>query len=131
MTSLRVSLALTLTLALGCGSSESSSPPVDSGVSDAPAADLGLPADGGGSGSTDVAAVTQSLVILHPNDLHSHLMGFGPEADYPPASANDDSTIGGLARLAARISAARTAAGTTPVLLLASGDYMMGTPFQV
>ena len=28
----------------------------------------------------------QKLVILHTNDIHSHLMGFAPEIDYTPAS---------------------------------------------
>ena len=30
--------------------------------------------------------VTQDLVILHTNDIHSYLMGASPEADYTPAT---------------------------------------------
>jgi len=73
----------------------------------------------------------QKLIILHTNDLHSYLMGHDPEADYSPLDVNDDSTIGGIARLAAQVAKERTAAGITPVLLLDSGDFMMGTPFEV
>ena len=41
----------------------------------------------------------EKLVILHTNDLHSNLTGFGPELDYSPLSVNDDQTSGGFARL--------------------------------
>jgi 5'-nucleotidase / UDP-sugar diphosphatase len=74
----------------------------------------------------------QKLMILHTNDIHSHLMGFAPEIDYTPASPNDDATLGGMARLAAAIGGARASAAAdgTPVLLLDAGDFMMGTPFE-
>jgi len=74
----------------------------------------------------------QKLLILHTNDIHSHLMGFGPERDYTPATPNDDVTRGGMARLAAAIGAAKAAAAAagTGVLLLDAGDFMMGTPFE-
>jgi 5'-nucleotidase len=83
--------------------------------------------DGGGDAGTP-----QKLLILHTNDIHSHLMGFAPEADYTPASPNDDATRGGMARLAAAIGAAKASAAAdgTPVLLLDAGDFMMGTLFQ-
>ena len=85
----------------------------------------------GGNGGT--AGNAQKLVILHTNDLHSHLMGHAPEADYTPATPNDDMTRGGFARLAAAVGAAKTeAAGAgTPVLLLDAGDFMMGTLFEL
>ncbi len=51
------------------------------------------------------------LIILHTNDLHSYLMGHDPEADYSPLTVNDDSTIGGMARLAAQVANERAAAG--------------------
>jgi 5'-nucleotidase / UDP-sugar diphosphatase len=75
----------------------------------------------------------QKLLILHTNDIHSHLMGHAPEADYTPASPNDDATTGGMARVAAAIGAARTSATAagTPVLLLDAGDFMMGTLFEL
>jgi 5'-nucleotidase / UDP-sugar diphosphatase len=91
--------------------------------------DGGLPPDGGGPDTAP--PVTQSFVILHTNDLHSHLMGFGPEEEYSPATTGDDMTVGGMARLAARISADRAAAGATPVLLLDAGDFLMGSPFHI
>ena len=75
---------------------------------------------------------TQKLVILHTNDIHSYLMGASPEADYTPATLGDDTTTGGMARLASAISSARRAANATetPVLLLDAGDFMMGTLFE-
>jgi 5'-nucleotidase len=74
----------------------------------------------------------QKVLILHTNDIHSHLMGFAPEIDYTPASPNDDATRGGMARLAAAIGAAKASAAAdgTPVLLLDAGDFMMGTLFE-
>jgi 5'-nucleotidase len=117
-------------LAIGCGSSATST--TDGAALDGASAADGSTADGSaGDASNDGPVVTQSIIILHTNDLHSHLMGFGPEADYTPATTGDDATVGGLARLATRIKAARAAAGTTPVLLLDAGDFMMGTPFHV
>src|SRR5262249_24444302 len=91
--------------------------------------------DGGTDGGIDVVAAAgtpQKLLILHTTDIHSHLMGFAPEADYTPASPNDDLTQGGMARLAAAIGSAKAAATAdgTPVLLLDAGDFMMGTLFQ-
>src|SRR5579871_2240180 len=78
------------------------------------------------------AGPPQKLLILHTNDIHSHLMGFAPEVDYTPATPNDDATHGGMARLAAEIGAekASAAADGTPVLLLDAGDFMMGTLFE-
>jgi len=79
------------------------------------------------------APKTQKLVILHTNDLHSHLMGASPEADYTPATTGDDVTTGGMARLATAVATARSAAATagTPVLLLDAGDFMMGSLFEL
>jgi len=91
--------------------------------------------DGGADGAIDTAVeagTPQKLLILHTNDIHSHLMGFAPEADYTPASPNDDATQGGMARLAAAIGGAKASASAdgTPVLLLDAGDFMMGTLFE-
>ena len=71
-----------------------------------------------------------SLTILHTNDLHSHLWGHSPEADYTPATLDDDPTLGGFARLAAAIKAERASAGAD-VLLLDGGDFLMGTLFHL
>jgi 5'-nucleotidase len=75
----------------------------------------------------------RKLLVLHTNDMHSHLMGSGPERDYTPASLGDDTTRGGLARLATAIGGARAQAEAlgTPVLLLDAGDFMMGTLFEL
>ncbi|HEV8550984.1 MAG TPA: bifunctional UDP-sugar hydrolase/5'-nucleotidase, partial [Polyangiaceae bacterium] len=79
------------------------------------------------------SASTQKLVILHTNDLHSHLMGFAPEQDYTPATVGDDATVGGAARLAAAIAAGRARAegAKAGTLLLDAGDFMMGTLFEL
>lgn len=85
--------------------------------------------EGGGAGS----GTAQRLVILHTNDLHSHLMGHAPERDYTPETTGDDDTRGGMARLASAVAEARARAeaADTPVLLLDAGDFMMGTPFEL
>jgi 5'-nucleotidase len=99
-----------------CGSDDDDQPPP--------------PPDGGGG---EGAGTTQKLVILHTNDLHSHLMGFGPEQDYTPLSTDDDSTVGGAARLAAAIPGARSRAekAKEATLLLDAGDFMMGSLFEL
>lgn len=84
---------------------------------------------GGGGGGTP-APKAQKLVILHTNDLHSHLMGKSPEADYTPTPDNDQTT-GGVARLATAIGNARLDAAGAPVLLLDAGDFMMGSLFEI
>jgi 5'-nucleotidase/UDP-sugar diphosphatase len=73
------------------------------------------------------------LTILHTNDLHSHLNGHAPEADYTPATPNDDTTVGGFARLVTAIGMQKAAAAAAgkDVLLLDGGDFMMGTLFQL
>jgi 5'-nucleotidase/UDP-sugar diphosphatase len=95
-------------------------------------------AAGGGSGGTnpDVgseARSPQKLLVLHTNDMHSHLMGQGPERDYSPATVGDDATLGGMARLATAVGLARARADAagTPVLLLDAGDFMMGSLFEL
>ena len=92
-----------------------------------------LAAGCGSSSSAPPAPQPQKLLILHTNDLHSHLMGHSPELDYTPATIGDDQTTGGVARLATEIASSRaTAAATgTPLLLLDAGDFMMGTPFEI
>lgn len=94
------------------------------------------PADGRDAADGEVAGdgpapTAFKLVLLQTNDLHSYLEGQSPEVDYTPATTGDDTTRGGISRLAARVGAARAAAGATPVLLLDSGDFMMGTAFEL
>ena len=99
-------------------------------------AGVGGAGTGGGAGATAMGGATgtpHKLVILHTNDIHSHLMGSSPERDYTPATINDDATHGGMARLATAIGGAKMAAAAagTPVLLLDGGDFMMGTLFEL
>src|SRR5450631_1945698 len=71
----------------------------------------------------------KKITILHTNDLHSHVIGFGPELDYTPQTVNDDKTIGGFARIATIIKDEKERnEGTT--LVIDAGDFLMGTLFQ-
>jgi 5'-nucleotidase len=68
------------------------------------------------------------FTILHTNDLHSHIIGFGPESAYTPLTVNDDKTVGGFARIASIIKAEKEKnTGTT--LVIDAGDFLMGTLF--
>jgi 5'-nucleotidase len=80
---------------------------------------LGLPA----------AAVAQQITILHTNDMHSHLLGYGPNGEYTPLNTGDDGTLGGMARLKGKIDEVRTNRGAGNTLLLDGGDFMMGSAF--
>jgi 5'-nucleotidase len=95
-------------LAGGCGGNSNNPPP-----------------DGG-----DTGAQTFKVILLQTNDIHSNLEGHDAVLDYTPATTGDDQTIGGISRLATRIAAERAAAGDTPVMLLDSGDFLMGTAFE-
>ena len=79
------------------------------------------------------AAIVGQLLILHTNDMHSHLMGVAPNADYSPMTTGDDKTLGGFARLATAIKTERANALKIkmPVLLLDAGDFLMGTLFSM
>jgi 5'-nucleotidase len=71
----------------------------------------------------------QKIVIIHTNDLHSHLTGFTPESNYTPLTVNDDSTVGGFARIASIIKNEKEQnEGIT--LVVDAGDFLMGTLFQ-
>ncbi len=70
------------------------------------------------------------FVVLHTNDTHSHLVGWGPNAEYTPDSLNDDLTVGGVARTMALVSQIR-ASSTDQVLLFDAGDWMNGDVFQL
>jgi 5'-nucleotidase/UDP-sugar diphosphatase len=126
-------LVLAIAAALGGACSSSSDHGADAATSSDGGADATPGPDGGGveAGGDAGPAVSQSFVILHTNDIHSHLMGFGPEEEYTPATTGDDTTVGGIARLAAKVKADRAAAGATPVLLLDAGDFLMGSPFHI
>jgi 5'-nucleotidase/UDP-sugar diphosphatase len=79
----------------------------------------------------DAGPTSFKVVLLQTNDIHSNLQGHDAEVDFTPATTGDDQTIGGISRLAARVAAARATAGDTPVMLLDSGDFLMGTPFEL
>ncbi len=71
----------------------------------------------------------QKLVILHTNDMHSKLTGFGPELAYTPMSINDDNTRGGFARLATLFNQEKQKNPKT-TLIVDAGDFLMGTIFH-
>ncbi len=107
------------------------------------------------------AQAARRLVLLHTNDEHSHLLGFGPQSDYvflpefsgsftpggwavdPEATAAsisqklatnvDRETVGGIVRRQYLINRERAAAAATatPVLLLSAGDVSMGSAFHI
>ncbi len=76
------------------------------------------------------AAGEKLLTIVHTNDLHSHLQGFSPEADYRPLVAGADKTMGGFSRIAAIIHKTKKER-KNPVITLDSGDYTIGSLFHL
>ena len=71
----------------------------------------------------------QSLVILHTNDMHSHLNGFSPEAEYTPLINDADPTAGGFSRIAGYINSQKDIYDDK-LLVVDAGDFLMGTLFQ-
>ncbi|NMB65755.1 MAG: bifunctional metallophosphatase/5'-nucleotidase, partial [Spirochaetes bacterium] len=72
----------------------------------------------------------QDFTIIQTTDLHSHFLGFSPNIDYTPNTINDDATIGGFARIATVINNIKKSR-KNPVLLLDSGDFLMGSVFHL
>jgi 5'-nucleotidase / UDP-sugar diphosphatase len=70
------------------------------------------------------------ITFIHTNDLHSHMMPFGPELDFVPDEINVDRTLGGWARIATIIKQER-AVRTNPVFVLDAGDFTMGSLFHM
>jgi len=87
--------------------------------------------DGGDDGGEDDTGTPEReyVTVLHTNDWQSHMLGWGPNAEYTPDSTDDDVTVGGLARAKTLIDEIR---GSTvhPVILLDGGDWMGGALFQ-
>ncbi len=71
----------------------------------------------------------QDLVLIHTNDIHSHLNGFSPEAEYTPFLKDDDPTLGGFARIAGFIKQEKLK-NEDKLLVLDAGDFLMGTLFH-
>jgi 5'-nucleotidase len=80
-------------------------------------------------GQTVDSQSEKKIVILHTNDMHSHLIGYAPESAYTPLSPNDDKTIGGFARIASILKDEKEK-NTGITLTLDAGDFLMGTLFQ-
>jgi len=74
-----------------------------------------------------------SITILSTADLHHHVSGYGPLPDYTPLTTGQDTVLGGYSRLAALINNIRQqqAANQVPVLLFDSGDFFMGTVYDM
>ncbi|HDL78484.1 MAG TPA: T9SS type A sorting domain-containing protein [Bacteroidetes bacterium] len=70
------------------------------------------------SGEQRRTMTPDTIVIIHLNDTHSHLLPFGPK------TAQYVSKIGGMARIATLIK--RTRAEDKNVLLIVAGDLMVG-----
>ncbi|MCF6366521.1 MAG: bifunctional metallophosphatase/5'-nucleotidase [Bacteroidales bacterium] len=77
-----------------------------------------------------VTATGQELTILHTNDMHSKLTGYGPESEYSPTVTNNDNTLGGFARLAT-LFADEKAKNKDATLIVDAGDFLMGSLFHV
>lgn len=77
-----------------------------------------------------INAPCQELTILHTNDVHSKLNGYGPETEYSPMVTDNDKTLGGFARLATlfKQSKKESPEGT---LVVDAGDFLMGSLFHV
>ncbi len=71
------------------------------------------------------------VVILHTNDIHSHLNGTGPVLDYSPDTIMDDDTVGGLARIAAQIERQKGFLNeNTDMIVVDAGDFSFGSAFS-
>lgn len=85
-------------------------------------------------GSDDDKDEIVRLTILQTSDIHHHASGYGPFSDYTSDDTTDnDGIVGGYARLATLISQTieEQAAKGIPVLLFDSGDFFMGTSYDL
>ncbi|MHB8138263.1 MAG: bifunctional metallophosphatase/5'-nucleotidase [Smithellaceae bacterium] len=73
------------------------------------------------------------MTLLQTTDMHDTVSGVGSFNDYSPGSTGDDNVQGGWARLATKINEIRTARLVSGafVLLVDSGDYNMGTAYDM
>ncbi len=86
-------------------------------------------------GSDTINAIAKGVksTILQTSDLHDHASGAGPFLDYTPDGGDDDVVRGGFARLASVIGTIKiqNAAKGIPTLLVDSGDWYMGTTYDM
>jgi 5'-nucleotidase len=75
-------------------------------------------------------AQEKEITIIHTNDLHSHILGFSPVIDYRPDITGGDATKGGWARVATLLKQEKEKRNH-PVLVLDSGDFLMGSLFHM
>ncbi|MBI9088233.1 MAG: bifunctional metallophosphatase/5'-nucleotidase [Desulfobacterium sp.] len=76
-----------------------------------------------------------SVTLLQTTDVHDRAGGTGASASYSPldgidSSDSTDLTKGGYARLAAKIGEIRNAKNNKNILLVDSGDFLMGTVYD-
>lgn len=76
------------------------------------------------------AGDTVHFTLLQTTDVHHHAVGTGPSASY---GEENDTTLGGYSRLARKILTIRAMneALDRPTLLVDSGDYFMGTVYDM
>ncbi len=86
-----------------------------------------------GSDTVAVRAKGVTSTLLQTSDVHHHASGYGPFIDYSPDSLGDDDVTGGFARIATVIEDIRhqQAKACIPTLLVDSGDYFMGTTYDL
>ncbi len=73
------------------------------------------------------------MTLLQTTDMHDTVSGVGSFNEYTPGSTGDDTVQGGWARLATKINEIRTERllSGALVLLVDSGDYNMGTAYDM
>jgi len=86
-------------------------------------------------GGKKKSKIDVNLTILQTTDMHNRVAGYGVHNDYSPDVLNNDDVVGGFARLATKTDQIRDAQTAltvpVPVLLLDSGDYTMGTVYDL
>jgi len=71
------------------------------------------------------------LNILQTSDIHNHISGYGPYKEYTPLDTKDKDVVkGGFSRIANVIMQYRSGS-TIPLLLIDSGDFLMGTIYDL
>lgn len=86
-----------------------------------------------GSDTVSVVAKGITSTILQTSDIHHHASGYGSFFDYTPDGLGNDSVTGGFARMATVIGGIKyqQAMAGVPTLLVDSGDYFMGTTYDL